>query len=79
MEIQILEPTILQNLQDAGCSPKMVERYCELEEQQCPKQMIRRGQMQLLKQQRRELLDALHQCQQRIDCLDYLIYKMKEQ
>ena len=39
METEMLEPTILKNLQDAGCSPQLVERYCELEARQCSIQM----------------------------------------
>ena len=79
MEMQVLKPAILQNLQDAGCDREIVERYCELEMQQRPKQTIRRDQIQLLCRQRKELLNDLHQCQQRLDCLDYLIFQMKEE
>ena len=74
-----VEQAVLQNLEDAGCSGDVVNRYCELESQTCSRQMIRKDQIRLLCQQRKELLEELHRCQQKLDCLDYLLYQMKEQ
>lgn len=36
------------------------------------------GQLQILSEQRKELLDELHLVQKELDCLDYLIYKIKK-
>ena len=56
-----------QNLKDAGCPGSFVEQFlvcygdCSPEEQ-----------LQLLYGQRRELLEQVHICQKKLDCLDYL-------
>ena len=69
---------ILQNLQDAGCQEDVIKQYCELEAQPRSIDLIRRDQKMLLVRQRKELLDDLHQCQRKIDCLDFLLYQMNQ-
>ena len=44
----------------------------------CEKPGVRQQQIELLCKHRRELLDELHGCQDKIDCLDYLLYQLKE-
>ena len=78
MEARMVPQAVLQNLQDAGCGDEVIERYCELETQPRCIDLIRRDQKLLLSKQRRALLDDLHRCQRRIDCLDYLLYQMKQ-
>lgn len=64
---------ILMNLQDAGCDDKIIKKYFQLQE------MGRRTeQIRLLSLHRASLLDEIHEEQQKLDCLDYLIYAMKE-
>lgn len=65
---------VLQNLKDAGCDRKTIEAFIRLGEEKC-----RCGQIRLLEGHRRELLDAVHREQKRIDCLDYLLYEMKKE
>ena len=67
--------TILrENLKDAGCDPDMIRR-CEV-----LAQGERRGElMRVLSQHRRALLDAVHENERRIDCLDYLVYQLEKQ
>ena len=74
----MVEQAVLQNLTDAGCSSDVVHRFCELEARQCPEAIIRQEQVLLLNRQRKELLDDLRRCQKRIDCLDYLLRRMRE-
>ncbi len=61
-----------QNLLDAGCGSNTVQRCMDL---------IKKGEnaelLRLLSHHRRELLDAVHQNEKRIDCLDYLIYQIE--
>ena len=76
---QMVEPSVLRNLEDAGCSCDVVNRFCELEAQPRPEAVIRQDQMMLLNAQRRELLEELHRCQRRLDCLDYLLSQMRKQ
>ena len=63
-----------ENLKDAGCDLDMICR-CELLAQDKKKADL----MRILSQHRRALLDAVHENERRIDCLDYLIYQMKKQ
>ena len=53
---------LLDNLEDAGCDSKFVERFLALEQS---------GQY---REQLRLLSD--HRQERRIDCLDYLVYQM---
>ncbi len=73
MPVRDPEIAIIQNLKDAGCDSDLIHRFlgyrrlgriCE--------------QLQLLAKQRRILLDALHDDQKRIDCLDYLVYQIEK-
>ncbi len=63
-----------QNLLDAGCGPDTVQRCMELIKKQKSAELLR-----LLSRHRRGLLDAVHENQRRIDCLDYLVYQIEKQ
>ena len=58
---------IRRNLSDAGCGVPLIEKFLLLE------------QYRLLSQHRLSLLEALHQDQYKIDCLDYLVYAMEKE
>ena len=65
---------IFQNLVDAGCDGNTTE--------QCMKCLSERNyakMISLLSQHRKTLLDTYHRSQKQIDCLDYLIYKIKKE
>ena len=63
-----------ENLKDAGCDQDMICR-CEV-----LAQGEKRGElMRALSLHRKALLDAVHENQRRIDCLDYLIYQIEKQ
>ena len=63
-----------ENLKDAGCDPDMISR-CEV-----LVQSEKQGElMQVLSLHRRALLDAVHENERRIDCLDYLVYQLEKQ
>lgn len=62
-----------QNLVDAGCGPDIVRQCMALARKQDQSELIR-----VLSCHRRALLDALHQSEKRIDCLDYLVYQMEK-
>ncbi len=68
------ENRIIQNLKDAGCDNDTITAFVE----DVRKQNITQG-LQLLSMHRQTLLDNLHKEQKQIDCLDYLIYKIKKQ
>lgn len=68
------ESILRQNLLDAGCDPETIQR-CVL--------LIQLGETAklaaILANHRQVLLDAVHQNEERIDCLDYLLYQLKKQ
>lgn len=70
---QKIEETLEQNLIDAGCSRDFIREFVELEKEQDLE-----NQFCMLRMHRFGLLDQLHDAQKKIDCLDYLIYKMRK-
>ena len=70
--MDISEEMLVTNLKDAGCTKETIAaflHYRKTNEQ--PKQL------ELLKKHRHILLDKIHEDQKAIDCLDYLLYKLK--
>ena len=59
--------SVEQNLKDAGCPGNFVERFLA-----CYGDCTPEEQLQLLYEQRKELLRQVHDCQKKLDCLDYL-------
>lgn len=72
------EAAVIKNLSDAGCDSQTIERYRALEARSGCRACARREQIRLLQQYRKRLLEELHGCQSRLDCLDYLIYRLKQ-
>lgn len=68
------ENIIVQNLIDAGCGQELIAEFME----GFRKENISKN-IKLLAAHRRSLLDNLHKEQKRIDCLDYLVYKMTKE
>ena len=67
------EQDVIQNLKDAGCGKDAIDSFMG-----CYRGgEIVRG-LRLLSDHRQSLLDQLHAEQKRIDCLDYLIYQLKQ-
>ena len=60
---------IVDNLRDAGCSEELIEQYASAASG-CAR-------ICLLKQYRRELLGSIHSGQQKLERLDYLIYRLR--
>lgn len=65
---------IIQNLKDAGCDGDTIEAFVN----DIKGEKLSEG-LKLLAVHRRHLLDCLHKEQKRIDCLDYLVYKLEKQ
>ena len=63
-----------QNLVDAGCAPETVRQCVALAQQKETGELTR-----ILSRHRKMLLDTIHQNEKRIDCLDYLLYKLEKQ
>ena len=69
----LTDQALLDNLEDAGCTSQFMERFLALEQSGQYREQLR-----LLSDHRRQLLDCLHQEERRIDCLDYLVYKLEK-
>ena len=67
------EQAVVANLADAGCDNEQIEQFMDF---------LKSGRkevgLSLLAKHRRFLLDCYHADQKKIDCLDYLIYKMNQ-
>ena len=63
---------VIQNLQDAGCTQKMVQRIMTQLEEDDFEELSK-----LLEQHRSCLLNLIHDKEKQIDCLDYLVYQVK--
>ncbi len=68
------ENALVQNLIDAGCGQEFIEEFMD----DFRTENISKN-LKLLAAHRRLLLDNLHKEQKRIDCLDYLVYKMTKE
>lgn len=64
---------IEQNLIDAGCDKKFIEKFIKLTETQRTAEMLN-----MLAIHRKTLLDGIHADERRIYCLDYLVDKLKK-
>ena len=67
------EQAVVANLADAGCDNEQIEQFMDF-----LKSGRKKAGMSLLAKHRRFLLDCYHAEQKKIDCLDYLIYKMNQ-
>ncbi|MCM1253219.1 MAG: hypothetical protein NC321_10390 [Clostridium sp.] len=63
---------VIQNLKDAGCNQETIQCFMK-----CMEQDDVSGQMQLMEEHRRCLLNKVHEEEKKIDCLDYLVYQME--
>lgn len=64
---------VLQNLLDAGCGGDLAE--------ECVRRILNgnaSSALSTLRKHRKVLLDEIHANQKRIDCLDFLIYKIEK-
>lgn len=64
--------SVIQNLKDAGCDEEMIKKIVG-----CIEEGKENEKLKLLSRQRCTLLDKTHEEQKKLDCLDYLIYMMK--
>lgn len=64
---------VIQNLKDAGCDDNMVERFLALQQEGNTAQ-----QMKLLACHRCKLLARVHREEEKIQCLDFLLYQMEK-
>ena len=66
--------SLIRNLRDAGCGAPLIEKILALHESGNI-----RGELRLLAAQRSGLLEKVHAAQKKVDCLDYLIFSLKQE
>ena len=64
---------LYQNLIDAGCREDLIKTCMELAKADRWKRIL-----PLLSKHRTDLLDAVHDGQKQIDCLDFLVYSINK-
>ena len=64
---------LLQNLKDAGCGEETISKCMALVTENDRKELLR-----LLSVHKRDLLETVHSKQKEIDCLDYLVFRLKQ-
>ena len=67
------EESIIQNLKDAGCNKNQIKEFMDYAEMHEKNNLLK-----LLRLQRDDLLDGLHEKQRMIECLDYLVYQIEK-
>jgi len=72
--ISVLDDSTVQNLKDAGCADELIETFAFFNGEENIHERLN-----LLSKHRASLLNKIHENQKRLDCLDYLILKIKKQ
>ncbi len=67
------DDALIQNLHDAGCTQQVIVQFMKSR-----KQNDTFCQIHILSKQRTVLLEALHTDQNKLDCLDYLLFQLKK-
>lgn len=66
--------SLIRSLRDAGCGASLIEKILALHESGNLREELR-----LLAAQRSRLLEKVHAAQKKVDCLDYLVFNMKQE
>ena len=65
---------LLQNLQDAGCPQSIIEQFMKSYDADNAV-----NQSSILARHRSNLLSRVHEEQNKLDCLDYLLFQLKKE
>lgn len=65
---------LVRMLHDAGCGSRLITQFSGVQKDSDDRKLLR-----MLKHQRFSLLEKLHEIQKKLDCLDYLIFHMKQE
>ena len=69
-----MQDALMQNLKDAGCPPELIDRFVI-----CQDAGKTRDALRVLAAHRAVLLDEMHASQDKLDCLDYLIFQLRKE
>ena len=67
------QDAVVKNLRDAGCAPDVISKLLT-----CRDAGRTQDSLRVLALHRASLLDELHASQDKLNCLDYLIYQIRE-
>lgn len=67
----VSEKDLVRALHDAGCDDTTIKRFIKTEGRK--KDMLR-----LLQEQRENILNILHPVQRQLECIDFIIYKIRK-
>lgn len=73
MESNMTTQDLILNLRAAGFEEELIEAYLT-----CWKAGETQAQLKLLSHKRESLLELVHRREKQIDCLDYLVYQIKQ-
>lgn len=65
---------LMQNLFDAGCDNSLTDEITKLLDEDKITEAL-----SILAKHRKSVLDSYHAEQKKIDCLDYLVYRLKKE
>ena len=74
MEIVQSNVAVEQNLEDAGCTKDFIKHYMSLQDYGKEKEQV-----EILESYRKELVKQMHDVQEKLDCLDYLLFYKRKQ
>ena len=66
------DEAVIRNLKDAGCDLAVIDQFTALQ-----KAELIEAQIRLLSDHRNLLLQNIHADQRKLDCLDFLLYKIR--
>ena len=72
MQLHTSPKDVVKNLQDAGCTPELIDKFLI-----CHDSGRTQDSLRVLALHRASLLEDLHASQFKLDCLDYLIYQIR--
>ena len=67
------QDAVVKNLEDAGCKPDIISKFLAYRDAGRTRDSLR-----VLALHRASLLDELHASQDKLNCLDYLIYQIRK-
>ena len=73
MQPYTTQDAVIKNLEDAGCGPDVIPKFLAYRDAGRTRDSLR-----VLALHRVSLLDELHASQDKLNCLDYLIYQIRE-
>ncbi len=65
---------LIQNLKDADCNQKTIEEVCRLYDSGQIQEAVK-----TLRKHRCSLMESLHESQEKVDCLDFLVWRMEKE